>query len=135
MTVNPQTVAHDFYAAIEKAWNAADGPGFGDAFGAETNFVDIRGVRHEGGPQEIGASHQGIFDTIYKASVIRYDVETARALCDDVVVANARATLTAPAGPMAGTNEAISTVVLVAEGGSWRAVAFHNTLVATDERR
>ena len=62
-------------------------------------------------------------------------METARALCDDVVVANARATLPAPAGPLAGTNQAISTVVLVPEGDGWRAVAFHNTLVIADERR
>ena len=129
MTVDARSVAHDFYAAIEKAWNEADGPGFGAEFSAGTNFVDIRGGRHEGGPEEIGASHQGLFDSIYKASVIRYDVETARHLRDDVVVANARATLNAPAGPLAGTTQAVSTVVLIPEGGVWRAVAFHNTLV------
>ena len=129
MTIDAHTVASDFYAAIEQAWNDADGPGFGAVFGADTNFVDIRGVRHEGGPEEIGASHQGIFDSIYKGSVIRYDVETSRHLGDDVVVANARATLNAPAGPLAGTSHAVSTVVLAREGGAWRAVAFHNTLV------
>ncbi len=57
------------------------------------------------------------------------DVDTARDLWGDVVVANARATLTAPAGPLAGTNQTVSTVVLVPEGEGWRAVAFHNTLV------
>ena len=130
MTVDAQTVARNFYAAIQKAWNDADGPGFGAEFSAGTHFVDIRGVRHEGGPEEIGASHQGIFDSIYKGCVIRYDVETSRHLGDDVVVANARATLDAPAGPLAGTSQAVSTVVLVREGGAWRAVAFHNTIVA-----
>ena len=129
MTVDPRTVARDFYAVIEKAWNEADGPAFGAVFSVGTNFVDIRGERHEGGPEEIGAAHQALFDSIYKGSVIRYDVETSRDLCDDVVVANARATLNAPIGPLAGTNQAVSTVVLVPEGEGWHAVAFHNTLV------
>lgn len=129
MTLDAQSVAEEFYATIEKAWNAADGPAFGAPFAAATNFIDIRGVRHEGGPAEIGASHQGIFDSIYRGSSIRYQVETARALGDDVVLANARATLEAPAGPMAGTSQAVSTVVLVPDAGGWRAVAFHNTLV------
>jgi len=129
MTIDARAVAGTFYATIQAAWNAADGSAFGAAFGAGTNFVDIRGVRQEGGPHEIGTSHQGIFDSIYKGSEVRYDVETARALTDSVVVANARATLVAPAGPLAGTNTAVSTVVLVPEGDDWRAVAFHNTLV------
>lgn len=128
MTIDAHAVAQAFYATIEKAWNAGDGPAFGAPFADDTNFVDIRGVRHEGGPAEIGASHQGIFDSIYRGSSIRYVVETARAL-GDVVLANGRATLDAPAGPLAGTNKAVSTVVLVPEAGGWRAVAFHNTLV------
>ncbi len=129
MTVDPQSIARAFYATIEEAWNAADGAAFGSAFSTATNFVDIRGVRHEGGPAEIGSSHQGIFDSIYKGSVIRYEMKTARALGDAVVLAHGRATLDAPTGPLAGTHDAVSTVVLVPEGDGWRAVAFHNTLV------
>ncbi len=129
MTTDPAAVATDFYATIQSAWNDADGPAFGAAFGAVTDFVDIRGVHHHGGPAEIGESHQGIFDSIYKGSVIRYDLQGARVLGDDVVVANGRATLDAPAGPLAGVHHAVSTVVLVPEDGGWRAVAFHNTLV------
>jgi uncharacterized protein (TIGR02246 family) len=109
--VDPQSVARSFYATIESAWNAADGHRFGAPFSADTSFVDIRGVRHQGGPREIGASHQGIFDSIYKGSKIRYEVEAARALGDTVVLANARATLDAPTGPLAGIHQAVSTVV------------------------
>lgn len=129
MTVDPQTTAHAFYEAIQRAWNDADGPAFGAVFAEDTSFVDIRGVRHVGGPALIGASHQGIFDSIYKGSVIRYEVEAARALGDGVVLANGRATLDAPGGPLAGIHNAVSTVVLVPDADRWRAVAFHNTLV------
>lgn len=129
MSTDPTVVAVAFYAAIEKAWNDADGAAFGAAFGAETDFIDIRGVHHRGGPLEIGESHQGIFDSIYKGSVIRYEVDDARQIADHVVLAHCRATLDSPGGPLAGVHHAVSTVVLVPEAGEWRAVAFHNTLV------
>ena len=96
---------------------------------SDTSFADIRGVRHVGGPAGIGASQQGIFDSIYKGSAIRYEVESARLLGDGVVLANGRATLDAPSGPLAGIHKAVSTVVLVPGGDGWRAVAFHNELV------
>jgi len=54
-TINPMSVAEDFYAAIEKAWNSGDGPAFGDAFADVTEFVDVRGVQHRGGPAQVGA--------------------------------------------------------------------------------
>jgi uncharacterized protein (TIGR02246 family) len=127
--VDANSVATEFYAAIERAWNNGDGPAFGAAFGDGTVFVDIRGVRHHGGPAEIGADHQGIFDTIYRGSSIRYEVESARLLGDGIVLANGRATLDAPGGPLAGVHHAVSTVVIVHTDDGWSATAFHNTLV------
>lgn len=129
MTTDPAAVATDFYATIQSAWNDADGPAFGAAFGAVTDFVDIRGVHHHGGPAEIGESHQGIFDSIYKSSVIRYDLQGARVLGDDVVVANGHATLDCPDGPLKGVNEAVSTIVMVPVHDEWKTIRFQNTLV------
>jgi uncharacterized protein (TIGR02246 family) len=129
MTTDVDKVASAFYAAIQKAWNDADGAAFGAAFGDGTTFVDIRGVTHDGGPGLLAAEHQGIFDSIYKGSTIRYDLEMARSLSDDIILARGRATLDAPVGPLAGVHEAVNTIVLVRGGHEWRAVAFHNTLV------
>ncbi len=129
MSIDPTHIATAFYAAAEAAWNTADGAGFGALFGDDTEFVDIRGVRHNGGPAFIGEQHQGIFDTIYKGSVIRYELERAREIAPGVVVANGRGTLDSPSGPLAGVRHAVSTVVFTELGGRWLAVAFHNTLV------
>jgi uncharacterized protein (TIGR02246 family) len=129
MNNDPIALGRAFYAAIQDAWNNADGAAFGAAFGPGTQFIDIRGVRHHGGPDEIGRDHQGIFDSIYRGSVIRYELEEARRLTDDVVLVNGRATLDCPTGPLVGVHHAVSTVVLTPVDGEWRAVAFHNTLV------
>jgi hypothetical protein len=50
-------------------------------------------------------------------------------VADGVVVAQARATLTAPTGPLASTNQSLATVVILDEA-EHRVAAFHNTLVA-----
>ena len=128
-TTDATAVAGDFYAELEKAWNAADGAAFGAPFADGSWFVDIRGTRHVGGALEIGASHQGIFDTIYKDSEVRYELTEARPLADDVILATAVATLRAPGGPLAGEHHAVSTTVLVRNDAGWRATSFHNTLV------
>lgn len=123
-----EAVATAFYAALERSWNAADGAGFGAEFTDGTVFVDIRGVDHHGGAKEIAESHQWIFDTIYKGSVIRYQLQEA-APVGGVIIAHGRATLDAPGGPLAGIHHAFSTAVLIPVGDGWKGVRFHNTLV------
>ena len=121
--------AEAFFAEIAEAWNAADGERYGKQFADVTDFVNILGEHHQGNGSYIGAAHQGIFDTIYRGSVVRYEVDEARELAPGVVVAHATSTLDAPTGPLTGTHNSKMTVVLVEEGGSWKATAFHNTLV------
>ena len=81
------------------------------------------------GKRAIGAGHDHIFRTIYSGSTATYEVINASEVADGVVVAQARATLTAPTGPLAGTNQSLATVVILDEAEP-RFAAFHNTLVA-----
>ena len=124
------TAAKVFVSGLEAAWNAADGAAFGARFTHDAVFVDVRGSRHRGRPA-IADGHQGIFDSIYRGSTVRYEVESIDQLGPDVVVAHANATLDCPAGPMAGVNHARFTVVLVRGGSAWEATTFHNTLVVS----
>ena len=128
MAIDPQTVASAFYASLQQAWNGADGAAFGAAFTTDASFVDIRGVAHDGAAA-IAGGHQAIFDSIYKGSVVRYDLVSAQAVSDDVIVARGHGTLDAPGGPMAGVHDAVNTIVLVRSNGDWQGAAFHNTLV------
>jgi uncharacterized protein (TIGR02246 family) len=124
------TVAKVFVRGLEAAWNDADGTAFAARFTDDAVFVDVRGSRHRGRPA-IAAGHQGIFDSIYRGSTVRYEVESTDLLGPDVAVAHANATLDCPTGPMAGVNHARFTVVLVRGGDAWEATTFHNTLVAS----
>jgi uncharacterized protein (TIGR02246 family) len=126
---DPRQPAEAFFAAIESAWNAADGSRYGAEFADDTDFVNIRGEHHRGDGTYIGAAHQGIFDTIYKDSTVRFEVDGAREVGPGVLVALATSMLDAPSGPLHGTHNSKVTAVLVEKGGSWKATAFHNTLV------
>lgn len=126
---DPRQPAEAFFAAIESAWNAGDGARYGAEFADVADFVNIRGEHHRGDGAYIGAAHQGILDTIYKGSSVRYRVDQARRLAPGVVVAHGTSTLDAPTGPLHGTHNSKMTVVLVEQGDTWKATAFHNTLV------
>jgi len=113
---------------LESAWNAADGAAFAEPFTTDADFVNIRGEFHRS-KAAIGAGHQAIFDTVYKGSTVRYELEQARLLTPNVIVAQAKATLLAPQGPLAGEHNSLFTLVLVQQDQEWKVTAFHNTLI------
>ena len=127
--MNPKSIAEPVIKQLEDAWNAADGAAFAEPFAADADFVNIRGELHSGS-DAIAAGHQGIFDTIYAGSTVRYAVRQARELDDGVILAHIDATLNVPGGPLAGEINAIASIVLVGEGDDRRIAAFHNTVVA-----
>ena len=129
MTVPDDRIVSDIVGELEKAWNAADGAGFARPFADDADFVNIRGD-HFRTREVIAKGHQVIFDTMYKGSVVRYQVTDVRAIAPGVLVAHAKATLTAPTGPLAGEHGSLFTLVLVQHDNEWRIAAFHNTLVA-----
>jgi uncharacterized protein (TIGR02246 family) len=113
---------------LQDAWNAADGAAYGKPFAPDADFVTIRGELHSG--RAIAAGHQAIFDTIYRGSTVSNRVLDARSTTGDVIVAHVEAQLHVPAGPLAGDNTALGTMVLADEGDGHRIIAYHNTLVA-----
>ena len=129
MTGPDDGIVSDIVGELERAWNAADGAGFARPFTEDADFVNIRGD-HFRTREVIGKGHQAIFDTIYKGSVVRYQATDVRAIAPGVLVAHAKATLTAPTGPLAGQHGSLCTLVLVQHDNEWRIAAFHNTLVA-----
>ena len=129
MSEDARQVAATILQHLQDTWNAGDGIALGEPFAEDVDFVDIRGDHHRG-REAVAHGHQAIFDTIYKGSTITYELVSARQLADEVILAHSRALMRAPAGPLAGENRAVQTLVLTRTGGDWRVAAFQNTLVA-----
>ncbi|MBS1723250.1 MAG: SgcJ/EcaC family oxidoreductase [Armatimonadetes bacterium] len=117
----------DIVAQMEAAWNAADGQGFARDFADDADFVTVRAEHHKG-KTGIGMGHQAIFDSIYKGSTNRYELLTARALTPDIALAHVGSRLECPSGPLAGSNEALFSLVLQRLPEGWKIAALHNTL-------
>ena len=128
-TLQPTEIASSLLERLEQAWNAADGAAFAAPFTEESEFVDIRGGHHRG-RDVIAAGHQGIFDSIYAGSVVRFRVDLAREVAPGAILAIGSSTLDAPTGPLKGVNHARNTTVIVERDGEWQITAFQNTLVA-----
>jgi uncharacterized protein (TIGR02246 family) len=128
-SIDHVSVVRDVVAELERAWNDADGAGFGAAFTPDADFVDIRGSHHRGA-DAIGHGHQAIFDTIYAGSTLGYSATTTAQVADELVLGIVDSTLDAPSGPLQGIHRSTATVLLVQDADTWKIRAFHNTLVA-----
>ena len=113
---------------LERAWNAGDGERFGVPFTEDADFVTIRG-EHYRTRTVIARGHQAIFDSVFKGSVIRFEVESTRALAPGVLLGHVKGNVDVGSGPLAGRHEAFATIVLVEQQGAWRISAFHNMLL------
>ena len=122
-------IATELLSRLEDAWNRGDGAAFGAVYRPDASFVTVQGLHIEGS-DGIGAGHAGIFASIYAGSVNAMQLVSARELTDGVVLSVSHHTLQVPAGPLAGTHEAMSTSVLVRDpDDSWGVAATHNTLM------
>ena len=128
MNIDDERIVSDLIAELENAWNAGDGSAFAQPFAQDADFVNIRG-EHFRTREAIAKGHQGIFNTIYKDSVVRYQVAGVRAIAPGILLAHVKATLKAPTGPLAGEHRSLFTVVLAQGQDAWRIEAFHNTLI------
>ena len=128
MDSHGERIVSDLVGELEAAWNAADGSRFARPFAEDADFVNIRG-EHLRTRQVIAKGHQAIFNTIYKGSVVRYEVAGVRAIAPAVLLAHVRSTLKAPTGPLAGEHNSLFSIVLVQDQDDWRISAFHNTLI------
>ena len=127
LTTSDQAAITAIVAALEAAWNAADGAAFGAPMTEDADFVTIR-AEHYRGRDAIAAGHAAIFRSIYAGSSVHFTSESVRLLRPDVALLHVKSALEAPAGPLAGRHEALFSAVLTREVNGWRIASFHNTL-------
>lgn len=119
-------IVADLIGQITAAWNAADGAAYARAFAEDASFVDIRGGFHRT-RAVIATGHQAIFGTIYRESWLTAEALLVHDL-GGVIVAQVRLALQAPHAGLPPNEGSVATLVIGRIGGSWRIMAFHNTL-------
>lgn len=115
-------------AGLEASWNAADGAAYGRAFAEDADFVPIYGQFFTG-RAAIAAGHQQIFDTVYRGSRNRGEIEGLRALAPGVALARVKWCLRVPDGAAEREGWSRNSIVLTRGDAGWEIAAFHNTLI------
>lgn len=123
-----QDQAQALAAQLQDAWNAGDGAAFAAPFAEDADFVTVAGM-HAHGRQEIADNHDRIFSTVYKGSRVSMRLAQLRELPGGLTLMHLAPTLEVPEGPMAGTMNALMTIVIDGSGAAPQIVALHNTIV------
>jgi uncharacterized protein (TIGR02246 family) len=129
MTAEAQPIVSEIVMELETAWNAADGDAFARPFAEDADFVNIRGEHHRT-RGAIAVGHHAILSTIYKGSVVRFQVAAVRPIAPGVILTHVKSVLNAPAGPLAGEHHALFSMVIVQSAAGWSIASFHNTLAS-----
>ncbi len=116
---------------LETAWNNSDSAGFAAPFAEDADFVHILGG-HFTGRTSIERGHRAIFDTIYKGSTVKFEVEKTRFAGSDVAIVFIFSTLKTAAQGLPPQMNARPTMVLQRQDGAWKIVTFQNTLVTPE---
>ncbi len=117
---------------IVKGWNMKSGAEFAKPFAEDADYVVINGMKIKGRTAII-KGHQGIFDTVYKNSVLSYTVEQLRFLRPDVAVIHVRGVLQVTRGDKTESGNARITLVMTKNNDNWEIAAFQNTPIALND--
>jgi len=118
---------------VQDGWNTHDGKAFAAPFATDADYIVVNGMKLQG-REAIEQGHKGIFSTIYKDSHNSGTVKSVRFLRPDVAVVHTEWNLEYHAGGESKKAQAMSTMIMTKEGGSWSIAAFQNTPIQPEGR-
>lgn len=128
---NDEQALRDIVAQLEAAWNKGDSLAWANLFSEDADFVHVLGG-HFSGKAAIEAGHRTIFDTIYKDSTNKFEVEKIRFAGDNVAIVFVFAMLKITQPEMPPQLKARPTLILQRQYGGWKIVTFQSTLVTPE---
>jgi uncharacterized protein (TIGR02246 family) len=121
----------EIVSKLEQAWNNGDSVAWTAQFAGDADFIHILGESFHGS-RDIKHGHRTIFDTIYKGSHHRLQVEKVRFLQPHVAVVFIRANLRWYLNGKEQNIEARPTLVVEKNpAGEWKIAVFQNTMINT----
>ena len=130
MTPDEQSL-RDIVAQLETAWNNGDSIAWTEPFAEDADFIHVLGGHFTGTPA-IEQGHRAIFDTIYKGSTLKLEVEKIRFIGETVAIVFLFTTLKAVQPGLPPQMNARPTLIAERKNGSWKIVTFQNTLVTLE---
>jgi uncharacterized protein (TIGR02246 family) len=116
---------------LETGWNTANGYVYASFFADDADFVHIFGHRYVG-KEEIERGHQAIFDTIYKGSQVKYQIDKVRPLGEDAALIFLIQDLVFFPGGKRTEMKARPLLVVERRDGAFKIATVQNTLVTQE---
>jgi uncharacterized protein (TIGR02246 family) len=125
-----ETTIREIIQSLATAWNNGDGAAFGAPFTDNADYTVWNG-HHVQGKEAIIRGHQRLFETVYKGTVQRLELEKIRFLQEDIAVVHGL-------GGMIDTEperwpKVKPLFIFVKRNGTWQIDVFHNTPVINDQ--
>src|SRR5271166_1903848 len=130
MSNDEQALRH-IVQQLEDAWNKSDSVAWSKLFADDADFIHVLGG-HFHGREAIEQGHRLIFDTVYKSSVNKFQVEKIRSPGPDVAIVFVFATLKVNHPGMPPQLYARPTLIAQRRADRWEIVTFQNTLVTPE---
>ena len=133
-TAADDAAIRELVKTIEDGWAKKDGSLFAKPFAENADYVIINGM-HIKGRTAIANGHQMIFDSFYKETNIKTEVQSIRYIRPDIAIVHFSSHLTGMSGgkKMDAKGQISLTVEKIKTG--WQIVAFQNTGVEAAQPR
>ncbi len=128
---NEEQALRTIVEQLEATWNKGDSVGWTDLFAEDADFIHILGG-HFNGQTAIERGHRAIFDTIYKGSTNKFEVEKIRFVGDNVAIVFVFATLKVVTPGLPPQINARPTLIAERRPDGWKIVTFQNTVVTPE---
>ena len=124
-----ETSVRSLYRQMIEGWDRGSGADFAAPFAENSRFIAFDGTCFKG-RDEIAVTHQRLFDTHLKGTLLTGQVLDIRFLREDVAVLYAAGN-TVMRGKIEPSpeRESVQTLVAVKDHGQWQLTTFHNTRV------
>lgn len=111
---------------MENGWAKKDGNLFAKSFAENADYVVING-RYLQGKMAIAKGHQEIFDSFYKETNIKTEVQSIRYIRPDVAIVHLSSHLTGTSNGQKIDGRSIIALTVEKSNGNWQIDAFQNT--------
>ena len=111
---------------LEEGWNKKDGNLYAKSFAENADYVVVNG-NHIKGKKGIAIGHQTIFDTFYKETMIKTEVQSIRYIRPDIAIVHVKGHMSGKSNGREVDTNAIITLTVEKTPVSWQIDAFQNT--------
>lgn len=125
-TADDDTQIKQLIKTIEEGWAKKDGGLFAKSFAENADYVVVNGMYLKG-RTAIAQGHQRIFDTFYKETNIKSELQSIRYLRPDIAITHLISNLTGVSNGQQLNNRGYITLTLEKTAAGWQIAAFQNT--------